>query len=430
MVYPKEKPQNGSDVDKSCLLNNCYYEKFKHAILEFENYRRAALPLCAAENIISEFSKSPLLYGLQERYILGGYLDYNEDNNMIGSKKLLPFYEIISEQCKELFGAYYTDCRSLSGMNALQNILLSLVGRKENMLILSPDSGGHAALPNLLERLDINFMEAPYDYDLNDYNYDHINRMLEEGNIGFVMLAPTDIIFLPDFNRLHIPQEVILIYDASQVLAYYINNIGKNPLYMDNKVVLMGGTHKTIPGVAKALIMTNDEALASTIDSTINPLFLRNTHIQNVASLILTLIEMEYFSKKYCFTMTLNSNYLGKKLEEFGFQVINRSGTYSETHQLFIHMRKEERDLFYHRSNELGISLNKKDKKLFRGSGIRLGVQEVTRYGWGFEEMDVIAEILHMVYENRMKEAAVLLEKLSGKKLVQYTFEEDKDQWV
>lgn len=425
MVYPKEKPQNSNSFDESCLLNNHFYAKYSSAILEFENYRRAALPLCAAENIISEFSKKPLLHGLQERYILGGYIDYDEDNNMIGSKKLLPFYEIISEQCKELFGAYYTDCRSLSGMNALQNILLSLVGRKENMLIMSSDSGGHAALPNILKRLDINYIEAPYDYDLSDYNYDHINCILEEKNIGFVMLAPTDIIFLPDFGKLHIPQEVVLIFDASQVLAYYINNKVKNPLNMNNKVVLLGGTHKTIPGVAKALIMTNDEALASIIDRTINPLYLRNTHIQNVASLILTLIEMEYFSKKYCLNMTLNSNYLGRKLEKFGFQVINREGIYSETHQLFIHMKMEDRNLFYHRSKELGISLNKKDKKLFKGSGIRLGVQEVTRYGWGFEEMDVIAEILFLVYEGKFKRVPILLRELGEKKVVQYTFKED-----
>lgn len=100
------------------------------------------LPLCAAENIISEFSKQPLMYGLQERYILDGFLNYNEETNMIGSKKLLPFYDIINSQCKSLFEALYTDCRSLSGMNALQNILLALVKPEDTILILSPESGG------------------------------------------------------------------------------------------------------------------------------------------------------------------------------------------------------------------------------------------------------------------------------------------------
>lgn len=92
--------------------------------------------------------------------------------------------------------------------------------------------------------------------------------------------------------------------------------------------------------------MTNDEKLAHKIDTTINPLYIRNTHMQNVASLILTLIEMEYFAEEYCTNMTQNSNYLGKKLDEIGLQVIKHQRGYSQTHQLFLHMTKSERDCF------------------------------------------------------------------------------------
>lgn len=415
---------NNINFDKSLLLKNDFFNQYKKAIKDFEEYRRTVLPLCAAENIISEFSKEPIVYGLQERYILGGYLDYNEDNNMIGSKKLLPFYKIISAQCNKLFGAYYTDCRSLSGMNALQNILLSLIKPDDNLLILSSESGGHAALPNILDRLNINYIEAPFNYEMCDYDYDNINIIIKEKDINFVLFAPTDIIFLPEFNKLCLPSKTTLIYDASQVLAYYINNTIKNPLYMKEKVILMGGTHKTIPGVAKALIMTNDKELAYKIDTTINPLYIRNTHIHNVASLILTLIEMEYMSEVYCNNMTKNCNYLGKRLEEFGLEVINRQGIYSQTHQLFIHMPPKRRDSFFNKANQLSISLNKKNKKLFRGSGIRLGLQEVTRYGWSVSEMDIIAEVLFWLYEDKINNIPILLERLKLKKKIQYTFKE------
>lgn len=97
--------------------------------------------------------------------------------------------------------------------------------------------------------------------------------------------------------------------------------------------------------------------------------------------------------------MIINSNFLGNRLKELGLNVINRQGIYSQTHQLFIHMPKAERDSFFKTANQLGISLNKKDKKLFNGSGIRIGVQEVTRFGWGVKEMDVIAEILFIVIQ-------------------------------
>lgn len=408
------------------LAQNESYNQYKNAILEFEQYRNKILPLCAAENIISEFSKQPLMFGLQERYILDGYLNYNEETNMIGSKKLFPFYDIVNSQCKDLFGALYTDCRSLSGMNALQNILLSLTKKGDMVMILSPESGGHAALPNILGKLGINYIEAPFDYDEIDYAYREINKLLNERNIDFILFAPTDIIFLPDFKKFKIPLKTKVIFDASQILAYYINNQGKNPLSLKSRVILLGGTHKTIPGVAKSLIMTNDEELAEEIDKTINPLYLRNTHMQNVASLILTLIEMEYYAKDYCLDMSANSNYLGGKLQQFGLDIINRKGVFSETHQLFIHMSKKDVDDFYKLSNQFGISLNKKVKRLFKGNGIRLGVQEITRYGWDKEEMDIVAQILYLIYRKETKDIPKLLESFKGKKKVQYTFKEGK----
>ncbi len=418
------KTQNLKSVH---LFQNEFYNQYKNAILEFEQYRNNVLPLCAAENIISEFSKQPLMYGLQERYILDGYLNYNEETNMIGSKKLLPFYDIVNLQCKSLFGALYTDCRSLSGMNALQNILLALVKPEDTILILSPESGGHAALPNILKKLDVNYLDAPFDYDEIDYAYEEINAILNEENIDFVLFAPTDIIFFPDFSKFEIPYKTKVIFDASQILAFYINNQANNPLSMKNRVILLGGTHKTIPGVAKSLIMTNDEQLAKEIDETINPLYLRNTHMQNVASLILTLIEMEYYASDYCCNMSVNSNYLGTKLKQYGLDIINRRGLFSETHQLFIHMSQKDVNDFFKLSNEFGISLNKKDKKLFKGYGIRLGVQEVTRYGWDKEEMDIIAQILFLIYIKETKDIPKLLEYFKGRKVVQYTFKGEKE---
>ena len=66
--------------------------------------------------------------------------------------------------------------------------------------------------------------------------------------------------------------------------------------------------------------------------------------------------------------------------------------------------------------DRFGISLNKKNKKLFRGNGIRLGVQEVTRYGWDKEEMDIIAQILFLIYIKETKEIPELLGYFKGRK--------------
>ena len=49
---------NNINYGKSILLKNEFYTKYQKTIEDFEKYRKTVLPLCAAENIISEFSKS------------------------------------------------------------------------------------------------------------------------------------------------------------------------------------------------------------------------------------------------------------------------------------------------------------------------------------------------------------------------------------
>ena len=46
-----------------------------------------------------------------------------------------------------------------------------------------------------------------------------------------------------------------------------------------------------------------------------------------------------------------------------------------------------------------GITLNKKKKKLFGGPGIRIGVQEIARYGWNDNCLNVLADVLIMLRE-------------------------------
>lgn len=113
-------------MNEENIINKEMVEEFENVIKEFKDFRKNNIPLCAAENVISDFSKIPLKMGLQERYILGGYLNYDIMDNMIGSEKVLPLYQLVAKQCNNIFDSYYCDCRSLSGMNGMINLLLAL----------------------------------------------------------------------------------------------------------------------------------------------------------------------------------------------------------------------------------------------------------------------------------------------------------------
>jgi glycine/serine hydroxymethyltransferase len=86
-------------------------------LADFNNYQDVTVPLCAAENVMSDFCKLPLGAGFQERYIMGSSYEYTTDGNFIGSEYLLPFYKMLAKYCNNLFEAKYSDTRTLTGMN-------------------------------------------------------------------------------------------------------------------------------------------------------------------------------------------------------------------------------------------------------------------------------------------------------------------------
>ena len=85
---------------------------------------------------------------------------------------------------------------------------------------------------------------------------------------------------------------------------------------------------------------------------------------------------------------------------------------------------KEMMNRIYENSIRMGITLNKKHKKLFGNYGIRFGTQEIARYGWPREAMALVADIIYEISREKVNITRVseLLNNLPEKK-VQYTFD-------
>lgn len=407
------------DLFKSEVLNG-----FIDAISNFNAYHKTTIPLCAAENIMSPFSKLPLNSSLQERYIMNGVEKYSIENNFIGSEYLHPFYELINKQCNILFKSTYSDARTLSGLNCITSVLMSLAKQGDTIMLSSPDCGGHPSIPDICCRLGLEIVEMPYNYDSYDFDYDGINTIIKSQKIDMIVIAPSDIIFVPQLDKIKTIENNILVYDATQTLGLIAGKIIPNPLMQNENVILIGGTHKTLPGPTCGLIMTRNSKLAEIIDKTINPKYLRNTQMHQIASLLLTLIEMEYVGQDYQNKIVSNSNALGKVLELHGFAVASANNIYSETHQIFIHLSKNLTDFFYRKAIYFGITLNKKEKMLFRNTGLRLGSQEITRYDWDMCEIEIIGKIFSNILKNQGKvETEHLIKSLVDKKQIFYCFD-------
>lgn len=408
-----------------------YLSELEALYREIMQYEENSLPLCAAETPMSPFSKIPLDSNLQEKYIMGGVSHFDLNNNFFEAEYLFRIYELVTKQCKDLFHCKYADPRALSGVNAVMVLLMSLFKDGDTIMISSEDSGGHSSMSLICNRLGISTIQLPFDFEQMDFDYDTINGLLKANKIRGILICPSDLLWQPHLERLNIPPECILIYDATQTLGLIANGVNENPLDKfsdESKFILMGATHKTIPGPTCGLIMTKNLALAQQFDQIINPNYLRNVQFHHILSLSLVLMELEVFGEAYGKNIVENANCLGQSLEGVGFDVVKKElGLYTSTHQLFLPMQKNELEQFMNRCRKFGIALNARYKSLYQGCGIRIGVQAVTRYGWDREDMKEIASILGVIRSDTIDEQILKkrISSLACHREVHYTFDKN-----
>ncbi len=391
---------------------------------DFIDYHEQALPLCAAENVISPFANLPLTLGFQERYIMNNTYSFNMDDNFIGCEKLFPFYQKLSEICQRIFGARYTDARPFTGMHCIDMITKTICKPGEKMMILGKEYGGHASVKPVVERLGVQTYEAPYDLAENDLDYRAVNELVRKEKIGYILLAPSDLI-KPLNVELIDTRQCCLLYDCSQVMGLIAAGLCPNPLLTMQNIIMFGGTHKTFPGPASGLIMTNDERLHDLMETEINPKYLRHSQMHQKISLLFAFVEFERFGLDYMQHVVHCSNYIGSELRRQGFNIADIHGRISETHQIHIFTSKEMMNTMYENASNCRVTLNKKHKNLFHGYGIRLGTQEIARYGWDDQALDTVARIVCMLRDKNMDTAAAirLVESLPQKQIC-YAFGE------
>lgn len=380
---------------------------------------------------MSEFCKKPLSSLLQERYISGSTQEFEKAGNFIGSERIFPLYSKINELCELLFKATYADPRPLSGMNATTTVLLSLLNVGDEILHLSPSAGGHESFPVILKRLGFISTEVPYDFNNLKPDYSALNELLISGRYKAVLFAPSDIISFPELNEIEIPEETILIYDATQTLGHIAAGIAPNPLEQQQNCVLVGGTHKSLPGPTSGLILCRNERLSQILDSTVSPIYIRNPQPHQIASLLLTLIEFSEFGYDYMSATTNNANLLASHLCNHGVEVLspssNLSRRWTNTHQLILHCAKDELSVVERNASKHGVTLNIKTKKIYKGSGIRLGLQEITRFGWCDNSVQLVSEIICLLFKRDLDPVLIsgLLGELPRNRKFNYTFDSD-----
>jgi glycine/serine hydroxymethyltransferase len=207
------------------------------------------------------------------------------------------------------------------------------------------------------------------------------------------------------------PEPPVIMYDMAHVLGLY--GAFQEPL-KEGADVVTGSTHKTFFGPQRGVIagsFPKDSPLRNfwaDVKSRAFPGSTSNHHLGTLVALLLASYEMNAFKAEYQKQVRANAKAFAKALKTHGIAVEGEEKDgFTETHQVLVRVRSYgPAQEIARRLEENNIVTNYQalpdDETFLQSSGLRMGVQEMTRFGMLEKDFDALAGyIADVVIRNR-----------------------------
>ena len=201
----------------------------------------------------------------------------------------------------------------------------------------------------------------------------------------------------------------IIMYDTAHVFGL-IGPYFQEPL--DEGVdIITASTHKTFFGTQRGVIASNmsEESdyfeLWERIERRVFPGSVSNHHLGSLLGLLMATYEMNTYRHDYQRQVIANAKALALALKEQGLQVEgDPKVNYTETHQVILRVGYTRGVEIADRLEKNNIIVNYQalpdDEAFTASSGLRLGVQEMTRFGMKEDDLKQLAEYMAAVILN------------------------------
>ena len=194
-----------------------------------------------------------------------------------------------------------------------------------------------------------------------------------------------------------------IMYDMAHVLGL-VGDYFQKP-FEEGAEIVTGSTHKTFFGPQRGVVAVNykeDElkyGLWQTIESRAFPGSVSNHHLGTQLGLLMAAYEMNHFKDQYQKVVIENAKSFAKSLKAQGLDVCGDPAIgFTETHQVIVSVGYGEGAEIANRLEKNNIIVNYQatpDEEGFTASGaLRMGVSEMTRFGFGAKEFDQLAQLM------------------------------------
>ncbi len=381
-------------------------ERVLNAVDDSGKHYGTGFPMIASENVISPLVSQACNSDLHGRYAEGlpgkRYYQGCDDFDTIES--------IGIDLAKKVFDASFVNIQPTSGTVSNIAALKALVKPGDRITAVSTADGGHISHAQMgavgLRGLDLH--TYPLDADRMEPDIDAAAAMIREVKPKMALFGASVFLFPTPLQELaNAAHEVgaTVMYDGAHVLGLIAGGVFQDPL-REGADVMTGSSHKTFPGPQGGFLISNseDEKFQKKLNNAVFPGTNSSYHLHHVAGKVVALAEFDEFGTKYAQDIVANAKSLASSLASEGFDVLAEDRGYTASHQVLTRHggidsgagRKAASIL-----EEAGIITNMNmlpgDTKAMSPSGLRLGVQELTRHGMGSEEMEQVAECFRRV---------------------------------
>lgn len=194
-----------------------------------------------------------------------------------------------------------------------------------------------------------------------------------------------------------------IMYDMAHVLGL-IGDHFQNP-FADGAEIVTGSTHKTFFGPQRGVIGVNYQredlkwGLWEAIESRTFPGSVSNHHLGTQLGMLMAAYEMNHFKDAYQSAIIANAKHFARALKAQGLDVQGDPAIdYTETHQVIVSVGYGTGPEVAERLEENNVIVNYQatpEEEGFTASGaLRMGVSEMTRFGFGPAEFDELASLM------------------------------------
>jgi glycine hydroxymethyltransferase len=365
-------------------------------------WRNRCINLIASENVMSRRARACAGSDFAHRYAEG----HPGERYYRGTTYIDMIESQLTANLKVLFECDHCEVRPISGTNANEAVFSRFVKPGDVVMVNSTPGGGHISHHRMgsLGKFTRNIIDFPLTPDGYHIDVEKAAYLIEKARPKLIVVGKSLFLFPEPVRELaevcrH--THTLIMYDAAHVLGLIAGKRFQNPIG-EGAFLVTGSTHKTFYGSQRGLILSSmDEEPWRKIDRGAFPGSSSNHHLHTLAQMALCTFEMMEFGDRYAADVIRNAKALAAALDRHGFDVQAKEFGFTESHQVAVNAKacgggeKVSRTL---EANDIILNMNMLPHEPLsnhdRPEGLRIGVQEMTRFGMGVPEMERIAEFI------------------------------------